>query len=206
MARTKRSTQPHNPKEDSLTRAVGVNLKRLRGDRGWSLDELAGRSGVSKAMLNQIELGKSVPTIAVLWRIADGLQVPFSELLSQPQSDPSTVLRREDAKILTNAAGTFSSRALFPFDGAPRSAEFYELTVKAGGVEKAAAHATGTVEHLALVRGALEVEVDGAVHRLREGDCIVFAADRPHSYRNPAAAGDAQLFLMMTYSLAARTH
>ena len=111
MARTKRSEQPPNPQEDALTRAVGVNLKRLRSERAWSMDQLAERSQVSKAMLHQIEAGKSVPTIAVVWRLADGLKVPFSELLTQPQVASDVLLRKASAKYLTNSEGTFASRA-----------------------------------------------------------------------------------------------
>jgi transcriptional regulator with XRE-family HTH domain len=206
MPRIKRSAVPPKPGEDSLTRAVGANLKRLRAERAWSMDELASRSGVSKAMLHQIEMGKSVPTIAVVWRIADGLKVPFSEMLSQPRESSDVVLRQDEAKYLTNSAGTFSSRALFPFDGRARSSEFYELRVKPQGIEKAAAHAHGTVEHLAVVSGILDVEVDGQAHQLGAGDCLVFAADRPHTYRNADKKADAHVYLMMTYALPGQIH
>lgn len=206
MARTRRADLPPNPQEDQLTRAVGVNLKRLRTERGWSMDELAARSQVSKAMLHQIEIGKSVPTIAVAWRIANGLKVPFSDLLTQPKAATDVVLRRAEAKYLTNADGTFSSRALFPFDGPARTAEFYELRIRPGGVENASAHAHGTVEHLALVQGQVEVRIGETLHLLAPGDCLVFAADRAHSYRNPSAEQDAHLFLMMTYTLPSQIH
>lgn len=206
MARPRRAELPPNPQQDELTRAVGLNLKRLRSGRGWSMDDLAARSQVSKAMLHQIEIGKSVPTIAVAWRIANGLQVPFSDLLTCAKAGNDVLLRRGEAKYLTNASGTFSSRALFPFDGPARTAEFYELRIRAGGVETAAAHAHGTREHLALVAGTVEVEVDGTRHGMEPGDCLVFAADRPHSYRNPAPEQDAHLFLMMTYALPSQIH
>lgn len=206
MPRTARAARPANPAADALSRAVGENLRILRGERGWSLDQLAARSGVSKPMLHQIETGKSVPTIAVVWRIADGLQVPFSRLLSRPRAREDVLLTRSDAKYLTNSAGTFSSRALFPFDGPPRTAEFYELRIAAGGVENAAPHAHGTVEHLALVQGAVDVGIDGGTRRLAAGDCLVFAADRPHSYSVPAGSGEALLYLMMTYALPGQVH
>ena len=206
MARPKRSALPPNPQEDALTAAVSGNLKRLRTERGWSMDQLASRSQVSKAMLHQIESGKSVPTIAVVWRLADGLKVPFSDLLTQPRASTDVLLRKANAKYLTNAGGTFASRALFPFDSPARTAEFYELRIKAGGTEQAEPHAHGTTEHLALVSGALVVEVDGQTTTLAPGDCFVFAADRPHSYRNTARSEEALLFLMMTYALPSQIH
>ena len=206
MAKSKRSTQPPNPAEDSLTRAVGINLRRLRAARDWSMDELAARSLVSKAMLHQIEMGKSVPTIAVVWRIADGLKVPFSELLTQPASTSDVVLKRDSAKLLTNADGTFFSRALFPFDGPARTAECYEIRIKSGGIEKAAPHAHGTIEHFTVVQGQVEVEVGGVIHRLTAGDCLVFAADRPHVYRHAGPSQEALVYLMMTYALPGQIH
>jgi transcriptional regulator with XRE-family HTH domain len=206
MARPKRNTIASNPQEDSLTHAVSANLRRLRTERGWSMDELSSRSQVSKAMLHQIEMGKSVPTIAVVWRIADGLKIPFSELLTQAKSSSDVVLRRDEAKLLTNAAGTFFSRALFPFDSPARTAEFYEIRLKAGGIEKAAAHAHGTIEHFTVAQGAVEIEVDGTTHRLVAGDCLVFAADKPHVYRHVGQNQEVLAYLMMTYALPGQIH
>lgn len=206
MPRSKRPVQASSPVENALTRAVYDNLRRLRSQRGWSMDELSARSGVSKAMLHQIEQGKSVPTIAVVWRIAEGLQVPFGELLKQPEEDVDILLSRSSAKYLTNAEGSFTSRALFPFHGSARTAEFYELRVQPGGREQAAAHAEGTIEHLALVQGSFNLTVGDSTHNLTPGDCLVFAADRPHIYHNPSDSQEAHLFLMMTYALPQQIH
>lgn len=189
-----------------MTQAVSGNLKRLRTERGWSMDQLAERSQVSKAMLHQIESGKSIPTIAVVWRLADGLKVPFSDLLTQQSAPTDILLRRASAKFLTNADGTFASRALFPFDGPARSAEFYELRIKPGGVELAEAHAHGTTEHLVLVSGGISVEVDGRTIELAPGDCLVFQADRPHAYRSTVRGEESLLYLMMTYALPGQRH
>jgi transcriptional regulator with XRE-family HTH domain len=206
MARPKRSSQPADPEQDAVTGAVAANLARLRAERGWSLDVLAGRAGVSKAMLHQIESGRSVPTIAVVWRVAQGLNVPFGDLLARPATSSDALLRRSEAKWLTNAEGSFASRALFPFDGPARSAEFYELRLKPGSVEEAAAHAHATIEHLVVSAGTIEVAVGGEVHRVAAGDCLVFAADRPHTYRNSDVRHDAHAFLMMTYALPGQIH
>lgn len=71
--------------EGDLTPIVGSNLRRLRLKRGLSLERLAKASGVSRAMLGQIELGQSTPTINVVWKIARALAVPFSTLLTESQ-------------------------------------------------------------------------------------------------------------------------
>src|SRR5204862_5125629 len=108
-----------------LAPVVGANLRRLRTRRGLSLERLAQISGVSRAMLGQIELGQSAPTINVLWKIARALEVTFSALISARTQSGALVLRSQESKILTSQDRSFSSRALLPFDE-PRRVEVYE--------------------------------------------------------------------------------
>lgn len=188
----------HPTSAGDLTPVVGSNLRRLRVRRGLSLEKLSRQSGVSRAMLGQVELGQSAPTINVLWKIATALGVPFSALISSRAQAGVTVLRSDQAKTLASHDGTFVSRALFPFDE-PRRVEFYELRLAARGLERADAHAPGTVENLVVSRGVLELEVGGALHRLAAGDAIVFEADTSHSYRNPGN-DETLMYLVMTYA------
>ena len=186
------------PTSPDLAPVVGANLRRLRGERGLSLEGLAKLSGVSRAMLGQIELGQSAPTINVLWKIARALDLPFSALITaQKVTGGTRVLQAQKTKRLTSHDGTFSSRALFPFDE-PRRVEFYELELKKGGIENADAHAPGTRENLVVTKGEVEIVIDGVPHRMGPGDALVFEADVPHSYKN-IGSGDAIMYLVMTY-------
>jgi transcriptional regulator with XRE-family HTH domain len=209
MARTKKTTKtPRTGSRNSevaapgasadLAPVVGRNLRKLRTERGLSLEGLAQASGVSRAMLGQVELGQSAPTINVLWKIARALDVPFSGLLNGQRTPGVQLLKAVDAKRLLSHDGTFASRALFPFD-APRRVEFYELTIAPGGVENANAHAPGTIENLVVARGEIELEVAGVLHTLGPGDAILFEADAAHIYRNSGTA-EAVLYLVMTYA------
>ena len=181
-----------------LAPVVGGNLRRLRTRRGLSLERLAQISGVSRAMLGQIELGQSAPTINVLWKIARALEVTFSALISARTQSGALVLRSQESKILTSKDRSFSSRALFPFDE-PRRVEFYELRLSAGSVEEADAHPPGTSENLVVTGGTIEIDVGGDTHRLETGDSILFEADTPHAYRN-AGKAEAVMYLVMTYA------
>ena len=181
-----------------LAPVVGVNLRRLRTRRGLSLERLAQISGVSRAMLGQIELGQSAPTINVLWKIARALEVTFSALISTRTQAGALVLRASDSKILTSKDRSFSSRALFPFDE-PRRVEFYELRLSSGATEEADAHPPGTSENLVVTAGTIEIDVAGDTHRLDAGDSILFEADTPHAYRNPSQV-EAVMYLVMTYA------
>lgn len=181
-----------------LTPVVGANLKRLRIKRGLSLGRLARASGVSRAMLGQIELGQSTPTINIVWKIARSLAVPFSALISHCARPRAALLPAHNAKELRSADGAFSSRALFPFDE-PRQVEFYELRLAPRGVERAEAHPAGTTENLVVARGGLSLRVDGESFLLRPRDAVYFEADVPHEYHNTADE-ETVLYLVMTYA------
>ncbi len=181
-----------------LTPIVGANLRRLRVKRGLSLERMAKASGVSRAMLGQIELGQSTPTINVVWKIARALDVPFSTLITESSAPRTALVPCDRSKLLTSRDGTFTSRALFPFDQ-PRKVEFYELSLAAKATESADAHPPGTSENLVVSSGQLELTVGKDRHRLTTGDAILFEADVPHAYKNP---GDTvtTMYLVMTYA------
>jgi len=184
--------------DDSCVPAVGVNLRRLRTRRGLSLERLAQKSDVSRAMLSQVELGRSAPTINVLWKIARALGVTFSALLSSNLDSGPVVMRESAAKRLTSRDGTFSSRALFPFDR-PRRVEFYELRLKPHAVEEADPHPPGTAENIVVNAGSVTIAVGGSTHDLGQGDALLFQADVAHVYRNTGDT-DALMYLVMTYA------
>ena len=183
---------------DEISALTGQNLRRLRTRRGYSLDRLAKISGVSRAMLGQIETGKSSPTIAILWKIAAALDVSCGSLIGEPHETTLRILTHANAKVLSASEGRFQTRALFPYES-ERKVEFYELRIAAHHTEKADAHRPGTVENLVVSRGTVEI-VTGrhAPQILGEGDAILFEADVAHSYRNMTGS-EAVLFLVTTY-------
>ena len=151
-------------------------------------------------MLSQIELGQSTPTINVVWKIARALNVSFSTLIGDGEgSGDAVLLPRERAKLLSSQDGTFSSRALFPFDE-PRKVEFYELSLAPHGVEVADPHPPGTTENLIVVTGKLDLIVGSRRFSLSQGDAVYFVADVAHEYRNPGNIATL-MYLVMTYAL-----
>jgi transcriptional regulator with XRE-family HTH domain len=198
---SKETIEDEIPKEmdgEYITEVVKENLKVIRHTKGLSLDKLASRCGVSRAMLSQIEQGKSVPTIAVLWKIANGLNVPFSDLLKERRQEGVYVLKFENSKMLYSSSKVFSSRALFPFVG-NRKTEFYELILKPGGIEVAEGHQTGTIENIVVVAGKLRLRVGDQVVELEPKDSVYFRADVPHEYSNPTDQ-ETLMYLVMDYS------
>jgi len=169
---------------DALERVVGVNLARLRAERQLSLDALARASGVSRAMLAQIESARSVPSIKVLCKVAGALKVSVAAFLRHHAVNGIEHLPAERAPRTVSASGRFAARALYP-DGEPAVAEFHELRIAPLHTEPGTPRAPGTTINLVVSDGTLEVSVQDKRQLLATGDAIVFDADQPHTLRNP---------------------
>jgi len=167
---------------DEINQQVAERLHSLRKKAGMSLEDLARRSGVSRAMLSQIETLKANPTIAVLWKIAAGLGVPFSDLLGTQPSRPVRIARAADARLLYSADHRFSSRPLLA-NVPGHKVELYELHLDPGGVESAEPHPPDTYEHLFVVAGSIGLELGADRYDLSPRDAILFRADVAHTYR-----------------------
>lgn len=190
-------SNPQLLEEDSTCERVAWNLQRLRAKRYLSLDALARQCGVSRAMLAQIESGRSVPSIKVLCKIAKGMKVSVAAFLEHRVFEGVAVLSANQSKRLVSANGAFISRALFPFDVA-RQSEFYELRLSSLGENQSEGHGPGVQENLVVAQGVLEISVNEERYLLSTGDSILFYADQPHRYRNPADS-EALAYLVVIY-------
>lgn len=168
-----------------LARRVADSLRAFRRDRQLSLDELSARSGVSRAALSQIEGARTNPTLAVLWKIAVGLEIPFHDLLGTGSSESVLVLRAGDAPPLRSADGRTESRLLSP-GGARTATEVYELRLVPRATHRSDPHARGTTETVVVLTGALRLSVAAVDYDLGPGDSAFFRADVPHVYENRA--------------------
>jgi hypothetical protein len=147
-------------------------------------------------MICQVELGRSAPTIGVLWKVACVLGVHLDALVSDGLGARSVVLRARTSSVLRSKGGAFTLRALFPPHG-PSAAEFYELRLKGGSAENADARPPGSTENIVVARGTLTVSVRGERHVLERGDAIFFKADAPHEYANEGQ-DEARAYLVTT--------
>lgn len=164
---------------------VGATLQKIRLKRGLTLDDLSRAAGVSKSMLSQIEREKANPTIAVAWRLANALGIGIEELLATNtrESEAIHILEPHETPTLPGHHSGYVLRILGPMDLAGKF-EWYELTLASKGALKSNPHDPGTVEHLTLLNGTLELEVDGVVKNLKAGGTARYAADKPHAIRN----------------------
>lgn len=178
-----------------LIEILSVNLKKIRAQRNLSLDSLAELTGVSKSMLGQIERGVVNPTISTVWKIADGLKLSFTTLISDEERAVD-IVRREELRPFLGEDQGFRTYPIFPFD-AGRRFENYMSEVKPGSSLRAQAHPALTQEFITLFTGTLEVDTGHGIYQLSPADSIRFQADVPHGYRNTGR--DTVLLSMVIY-------
>ncbi len=161
---------------------LSANFRMIREQRKLSLDGAAKLTGVSKSMLAQIERGEVSPTVAILWKIADGLKIPFTRLLQNPQLDIELVPAEKLEPLLADA-GRYRNFPLFPCAD-DRRFEIYAIELDPGCDMRAEGHPAGTEEFVAVVDGVLSLSVGGETRDIGRGGAVRFAADRTHGYAN----------------------
>lgn len=167
-----------------LYQHIAQTLKTLRQEKGWSLDKAAQATGVSKAMLGQIEREESSPTIATLWKIASGFESSFSIFIDKPSQELNLPIHRtgnmqnihpEDDKIRV--------QSLFPFDK-ELNFEVFIIELLPGCEHLSPPHAKGVIEHIIVTEGAIEVLVNQEWRPLSLNEGLRFSAHQAHGYRN----------------------
>jgi transcriptional regulator with XRE-family HTH domain len=183
---------------DLLTERLCEQVKDLRKKKGWTLEELASASGVSRSMLSQIERARVNPTLGVIYRIAQAFGLTISELVDAPSvATRMEVIRVEDRTHHYRSDKFCRIRTLSPLH-LEKDVEFYELVLTPGGVLKSAAHFKGTREFLTVREGRVRVVSDEDTCELGKGDSVHYPADVPHAIEN-VGEGEAAVFLVDIY-------
>jgi len=159
------------------------NIKALREARGLSQQQIARAAGIPRATWTHLESGAANPTLAVLVRVANALQVRLDELLA-PARQPARLLRADD--LPTRRRGTVAIRKLLP-EPLP-GLDLERMVLPPGTRMVGVPHTPGTREYLTCERGTVELAVAGERYTLGEGDVVSFRGDQRHAYHNPGAA------------------
>lgn len=162
---------------------IGNVLRRIRFERGLTLGDTSDLTGVSKAMLGQIERGESNPTVSILWKISNGLKISFSELLSG-ETDKFKPISLEDIEPVYESDKKMILYDIFPFN--PISGfEYFYIKLLPGAEHISTPHTSSTEEHIMVTKGTLELSVGNQMFSLRAPSAIKFNAGEEHSYSNP---------------------
>ncbi|WP_217594005.1 helix-turn-helix domain-containing protein [Cohnella sp. GbtcB17] len=167
---------------DAIHKKVGKNLQAVRKSRGLSLDQVAELTGVSKAMIGQIERGDSNPTISVLWKIVNGLKISFTSLIEEAKAEVTFVDMAEIEPFLEED-GAYRAFPMFPFDQR-KGFEMYAVNMDPGCSHESEPHNEAVEEYIVVTDGSLDVEIGGKTYAVSAGNAVRFHADRPHAYRN----------------------
>ena len=166
----------------TMNQIVAHNIKLLREKNKLSIDELSKLSGVSKSMLAQIERGNGNPTISTLWKISNGMKVPF-DALTVRQKSPYEIVKLSEIQPLLEDEGKVKNYSIFPDDENRRFAVYY-LELAPGSYWKSEPHLRGTTEFITVFCGKLEIQSDDRTFIVTKDESIRFKGDTIHSYRN----------------------
>ncbi|WP_049578970.1 helix-turn-helix domain-containing protein [Streptomyces sp. SBT349] len=168
---------------DQLTQSLARNLRRLRADRGLTLDALAARAGVSRGMLIQIEQARTNPSVGTVVKVGDALGVSVATLLEADRPPTVRVVPPAEAvRLWSTEAGSHST--LLAGTESPGPLELWRWRLMPGEGHESDPHPAGTTELVHVTEGVLTLRVDGADHPLPAGTSAVFGSHVPHGYRN----------------------
>lgn len=183
---------------DAINENLGRRVKKLRSDRGWSLEELANVSGVSKSMLSEIEREKANPTLSVTYRIASAFGLNLQELIETSESASAIqVIRSTERSQVYRSDKQCEIRTLSPLN-LEKEIEFYQVTLKPKGELRSQPHYEGTREFLTVEHGTVRIESGKDTADLANHDSATYRADIPHAIVNTGSQ-QAVVFLVVIY-------
>lgn len=171
--------------QDDLDSRLAARLAELRAERGWSLDQLAEASGVSRATLSRLERGQTSPTASLLGKLCTAYGRTMSRLLAETEGESAQVLRASEQVVWVDPETGFRRRLVSP-PAAGMNAELIEAVLPEGAVIGYDGPAlAGMEQHIWMLSGHLALSVDGATHLLAAGDCLRFRLFGPTRFEAP---------------------
>ena len=173
---------------DNIDAAIALRLKSLRTAHGLTLEELAERSGVSRAMISRIERAEASPTAALLARLSEALGLSLSAFFAdQDEAEPSPLSRRADQKLWRDPLTGYVRRSVSP-PGMPSRVDIVEVEFPARARVSFPPRDESRVmtQHVWLFEGVLDMVIGETVHRLQPGDCLYMHIGDAFDFHNPS--------------------
>lgn len=170
--------------EINVNHSLSERLKQARSARGWTLEQFAEASGVSRAMISKIERGEVSPTASVLARLAAGLGTSMASLFPPPRAGIQPLSRWEEQSDWRDPASGYVRRNVSP---AGAAAEIVYVTFPAGGrvVFDNYTASKDIEQQVWVLEGAIEMSIGAEVTLLGTGDCLLMRLDQPITFHNP---------------------
>lgn len=173
-----------NQQEVDQARAISERVKIEREARGWSLADLAARSGVSKAMISKIERVQASPTATILGRLSGAFGLPLSVLLALAESTSERLSVRESQPVWRDPETGYTRRTISPANGGVL--ELLDVSLPPGvRVPYPASAFTFQYQQIWMIEGTLEFQEGERTHRLEVGDCLQLGPPTDCHFSNP---------------------
>lgn len=169
---------------EELTAGLAARLHLERKQRHWSLDELAERSGVSKAMISKIERAETSPTAVLLGKLAGAFGLTLSTLLARAEQPAGRLLRHDQQPVWQDPDSGFLRRQVSPASDLPL--ELIHVELPAGvTIDYPQAVFTYVRQWLWVTEGTLVFTEGEQTHVLSEGDCLQLDSPADCQFHNP---------------------
>jgi transcriptional regulator with XRE-family HTH domain len=170
--------------EASAAQQLGKRIRELRTVQNLTLDTLADRSGVSRAMLSKIERGENNPTLVVVAKIAVALNLSLSQLVGVEERQQVVKVARSQQLVFRNPDTGFERHMIPALEGGTVELMRHIIPPRQSS-DSLAAHPLPIEKYLVVEQGKVQVTLGDDVYSLEEGDVLYFRADVPHRYANP---------------------
>jgi transcriptional regulator with XRE-family HTH domain len=182
---------------NAIDQRLAERLRDLRAERGWSLDELARQSGVSRASLSRLENAETSPTASVLGRLCAAFGLTLSRLMQLVEGGFTPHLKSGEQPVWTDPETGFRRRQVSP-PAETLAGEVLECELGPGTrIAYERPPRPGLEHHLVMVEGRLEVTVEGAVHDMDPGDCLRYRLFGESLFRTPENSGAKYLLFIV---------
>lgn len=163
---------------------IGSKIREIRQSRGLTLEEASHLSSVSKAMLGQIERNESIPTISVLWKIAGGLRISMSDLLSNNSEDLKITNIEKEIDPIFESGSKMVLYNVFPFSPA-NGFEYFYIKLYPNAKHISGGHSNVSEEYIIVTKGKFDMIVEGITYTLEAPASFCFQPSQEHTYANP---------------------
>jgi len=163
---------------------IAEKLRALRLANHLTLKELAKKAGCTDAYLSQLERGRANPSIMILKKVASALQVKVVDFFMEPETERSDVVLKEEERVNINFRTGDAKLQLLVRDVQNKRMQPFYTTIEPGGGSE------GSYSHIGeefgiVLRGVLEIQIQGKAHRLKKNESFYFSSREPHSWSNP---------------------
>jgi len=184
---TAESTTHTPPATSALLTTVGNKIRTMRKEKGMTLAQLSEITGLSPAIVSQIERGLANPSFTTLAQLAHGLDIPVGKFFIGQPDTKSPVVRKHERRNLVGVTKKSMGEAVYEL----LTPELNGGALEAQWIETPPGHDTSATpfrhsgeEFGIILAGRKDIYLDGECHSLEAGDSITFSSDIPHWYKN----------------------